>query len=98
MKQIWGAAEFTVLSCITPEEAKRPGGRFSPARSSKNCRYDRFDDERRQGRRGDALPGPAAGTMTMTVRGTFSPDSYTDQVSMKCDGRRQGAMDDEDAA
>ena len=93
MKRMMGPRQnITVDYCMTPEDARKPGGKVFTGEESKNCRYERFD---MADGKVDAVmhcQGQPSGTMTMTVHGTFSPDSYTNQVSMKATGGRQGAM------
>jgi Protein of unknown function (DUF3617) len=85
-------SNFTMEYCLTPEEAKRPRGKFFGGRQSDNCRYESFDME---GGKIDAVmrcEGQPSGNMTMTVSGTYSPDSYATKAAMEVagDGRRGG--------
>ena len=93
MKKMLGARQnYTVEYCLTPEEAKRPRGKFFTGKESENCKYDRFD---MAGGKVDAVmrcQGKPSGTMTMTVSGTYSADSYTSQVAMEATGGREGGM------
>ena len=72
----------TFLSCLTPEEAKKPREDFF-AKGSGKCRYDHFT---MGGGKIDAAlkcaEGPSMRTMTMT--GTYSPESY--QMTMTSQG------------
>jgi hypothetical protein len=71
----------THASCLTPEEAKKPRGDFFGAQ--KDCRYDHFT---MAGGSIDARMICARGgqTQTMTMKGTYSADSY--RMAMTADG------------
>ena len=71
-------------SCLTPEEAKRPKEDFF-AGENKNCRYDHFT---MGGGKIDAVMRCADKGMsqTMTMQGTYGPDNYQMQMSMKAQG------------
>lgn len=91
MKQIMGSrGNANYRFCLTPEQAKRPGGKFFNRQADKNCRYDHF----KMGKgKIDAVMRCAApeGAMTMTIAGDYSADSYSTQVSMAM-GAREGSM------
>ena len=93
MKRIMGERQdYTAEYCLTPEEAKRPRGKFFTGKDSDNCKYDRFD---MAGGKVDAVmrcEGKPSGSMTMTISGTYSPDSYTSRVAMEMTGGREGGM------
>lgn len=93
MKRILGERQgYTYEYCLTPEEAKRPRGKFLTGKESDNCKYDHFD---MAGGKVDAVmrcEGKPSGTMTMTISGTYSPDSYTSKVAMEMTGGREGGM------
>ena len=73
-------------SCLTPEEAKRPREDFF-AKGAGNCRYDRF--ALGNGKIDAALSCAEDGaTRTMTMNGTYSPDSY--QMAMTSQGGGAG--------
>ena len=64
----------TFASCLTPEEAKQPKGRFFGGQSDQ-CRYDHFT---MAGGAIDSVMKCNIGGMerTMTMKGNYSPDSY----------------------
>jgi hypothetical protein len=94
-------------SCLTPDDAKRPKEDFF-AGAGKNCRYHHFD---MSGGKIDAMMNCTAEGMaqTMTMQGTYGPDSYQMQMSleakagagppggmtmkMRVDGKRIGECD-----
>ena len=91
MKQIMGSrGNANYRFCLTPEQAKRPGGKFFNRQADKNCRYDHF---KMGNGKIDAVMRCAApeGAMTMTIAGDYSADSYSTQVSMAM-GAREGSM------
>ena len=72
-----GAGADSFEYCVTPEEAKRPGGGFLRRQGQRNCRYDHFT---MGGGKIDAAmrcerPGIGA-RMTMEMDGDYSPDHY----------------------
>ena len=71
-------------SCLTPEEAKRPKEEFF-AGANKNCRYDRFT---MGGGKIDAVMRCTEQGMaqTMAMQGSYGPNSYQMQMSMKAQG------------
>lgn len=77
-------------SCLTEEEAKRPKEDFF-AGSDKNCRYDHFN---MGGGKIDAAMkcSENGSTQTMTMTGTYSPDTYAMRMSMQGDGRGMEGM------
>ena len=92
MKRAMGQQhDMTYQYCLTPEQAKKPGGKFFNRQASKNCRYDHFT---MGGGKIDALMRCAApeGSMEMTIAGTYAADSYSTQVAMNMVGGRQGGM------
>lgn len=93
MKSIMGQQQnITVDHCISAEEAKRPGGQFFTGKDSGDCRYDRFT---MSGGKIDAVmrcDAKNSGSMTMTVSGTYSPDSSTTRSEMSMSGGPQGGM------
>src|SRR5215213_11666263 len=80
-------------SCLTPEEAKRPGGKFVSGNESKNCRYERFT---MAGGKIDAVMrcegGDRSTSMVMTVVGTYTPNSSMARVEMQVSGGSHGSM------
>lgn len=78
-----GNAEYQY--CLTPEQAKKPGGRFFNRQADKNCKYDHFTMGKGKI---DALLRCAApgGAMAMTIDGTYSADSYSTRVAMDMGG------------
>ena len=84
--------KFTMEYCLTPEEAKKPRGKFFGGERSDNCRYESFDME---GGKIDAVmrcEGKPSGNMTMRISGTYSPDSYSTRAAMEVAGEGQGGM------
>jgi hypothetical protein len=83
---------FTTEYCLTPEEAKRPRGKFFGGKQSDNCRYETFDME---GGKIDAVmrcEGQPSGSMTMKISGTYAPDSYSTTAAMEASGEGRGGM------
>ena len=93
MKSIMGQQQnVTVDHCISAEEAKRPSGQFFTGKNSGDCRYDRFT---MSGGKIDAVmrcDAKPAGSMTVTVSGTYSPDSSTTRSEANFSGGSRGAM------
>lgn len=93
MKSMMGQRQnVRVDYCMTPEDARRPSGKVFTGQESKNCRYERFN---MAGGKVDAVmhcEAKPAGTTTMTISGTFSPDSYTNDVRIESTGGRRGGM------
>lgn len=79
-------------SCLTPEQAKRPKEDFF-AGAGKNCRYHHFD---MSAGKIDAMMQCSGEGMaqTMTMQGTYGPDDYSMQMSVKADAGEapQGGM------
>jgi hypothetical protein len=79
-------------NCLTPEETRRPKEDFF-ASAGKNCRYHHFD---MSGGKIDAMMICEGQGMaqTMTMVGTYSPDDYRMEMSVKADapGGPQGQM------
>lgn len=70
-------------SCLTPEDAKRPGGKFFTGKESNNCRYERFT---MSGGKVDAVmrcQGGQSGAMVMTLDGTYTPTASTANMDME---------------
>ena len=92
MKRVMGQHQnISVEYCLTPEEAKKPRGKFFTGKDEGQCRYDHFtmgggkiDAQMRC----DNKPG----AMTMAMIGTYSADSYATQVTMNMQGGPQGGM------
>ena len=83
---------FTLDYCLTPDEAKRPRGKFFGGKQSDNCRYQSFD---MAGGKIDAVmrcEGEPSGEMTMTISGTYSPNSYSTRAAMEVAGDGRGSM------
>jgi hypothetical protein len=77
--------EHGFVSCLTPEDVKRPKEDFF-AGKNKECRYDHFT---MGGGKIDALmrcDGKSGSAPVMQMAGTYSPDSYQMQTSMKMAG------------
>lgn len=82
----------TVDYCLTPEEARRPGGKFFTGEKSANCRYDHFT---MSGGKVDAVmrcTGDGSGAMTMKMSGNYTPDSSTTRSEMEVAGGSEGGM------
>jgi len=80
-------------NCLTPEDVKRPKEDFFAGKNN-SCRYEHFT---MGGGKIDAAMhcgGKRGETQVMQMAGTYSPDSYQMQTSMKVDGgaEREGAM------
>jgi len=77
--------------CLTAEQAAKPSGKFFNRQADRNCRYDRFN---MGGGKIDAVMRCAApaGSMSMTIDGTYSPDSYSTHVSMNMQGGQSMTM------
>jgi len=85
------AANRSVEYCLTPEEAKRPGGKFFTGNESPGCTFEHFDIG--GGKLDAAMRCEREGrNMTMEINGTYAPDSYTTHVAMKTEGGRQSGM------
>jgi hypothetical protein len=79
--------EHDFQTCLTPEDVKRPKEDFF-AGENKSCRYEHFT---MAGGKIDAAMhcgGKGGGTQVMQMAGTYSPDSYQMQTSMKMEGGR----------
>ena len=91
MKGMFGDQNVIVDQCLTPEEARRPGGEFFTGKESKDCRYERFT---MAGGKIDAVmrcAGEQGGTMTMSVTGSYAPENSATRSEMKLNGDR-GSM------
>ena len=92
MKKVMGQRGSTSYQyCLTPEQAKKPGGKFFNRQADKNCRYDHFT---MGGGKIDAVMRCAApeGSMSMTIDGTYSADSYSTHVAMNMEGAQKMTM------
>lgn len=85
-------ANTTVEYCLTPEEARKPSGKFFAGKESGNCRYESFDMSGGKMNAVMRCQGEPSGTVTMTMSGTYSSDSYVSHGEMKVEGSPQGAM------
>jgi hypothetical protein len=84
--------EHEFESCLTPEDVKQPKEDFF-AGNNNECRYDHFTMG--NGKIDAAMRcGTTEGTNVMQMAGTYSPESYQMQTSMKMeDGRApEGSM------
>jgi hypothetical protein len=91
MKRLMGSrGNAKYRFCLTPEQAKRPGGKFFNRQADKNCRYDHFTMGKGKI---DAVMRCAApeGSMTMSIAGNYSADSYSTRVAMEM-GASEGTM------
>lgn len=74
----------TTKSCITEEEAEKPGAQFFAAQEKNNCEVKKFDMS------GGAVSsemscsnmGGAPGSMTMAMDGQYGPSSYDMTMNM----------------
>jgi hypothetical protein len=82
---------MTYEYCLTPEQAKRPQGKFFNDRAANNCRYDHFT---MGGGKIDAVMrcDGKPSSMTMTIDGTYGAEYYSTHVQMNMEGGPQGAM------
>lgn len=89
MKSFNGRIE-TDVSCLSEEEARRPKEDFF-AGENKNCRYDRFT---MAGGKIDAVMKCTAegATQTMTMQGSYSPNTYNMQMTMQGGGENVAGM------
>ena len=80
----FGGRVETGQSCLTAEEAKRPKEDFF-AGDNKNCRYDHFT---MAGGKIDAAMKCTVeqASQTMTMKGSYTPDTYNMQMSMTAQG------------
>ena len=74
----------TSQSCLTPEEAKRPKEDFFTG-DNKNCRYDHFTMAVGKIDAAMKCSGEQA-SQVMTMKGSYTPDTYNMQMSMKAEG------------
>lgn len=93
MKQVMGKRQNSSFEyCLSPEEAKKPRGKFFTGKDANNCRYDHFT---MGGGKIDAVmtcQGEPSGQMVMNLNGTYSPDRYSTRVAMEMQGGREGNM------
>ena len=81
-----GIHEFS--TCLTEEDVKQPEGKFFTGNDQ--CRYDHFT---MSGGKIDAAmrcDATGGGTQVMTMKGNYSPESYSMRMEMKTSGG-QGA-------
>jgi hypothetical protein len=83
--------EHSFDSCLTEADVKRPKEGFF-AGNNNNCRYDHFTMS--DGKIDAALrcEGKPTGTMTMTINGTYSHDSWEATTAMDVSGGTEGGM------
>lgn len=77
-----GIHEFS--TCLTEEDVKQPGGKFFTGNDQ--CRYDHFT---MSGGKIDAAmhcDAPGGAGQVMTIKGKYSPNSYTMRMEMKTAG------------
>lgn len=77
-------------NCLTPEQAKRPKEDFF-AGGNDNCRYDHFT---MGDGKIDAVMKCTGGGMaqSMTMKGSYSPDTYAMQMTMQAGAGEQAGM------
>ena len=79
-----------IISCLTPEEAKKPSAEFF-ARDNKDCRYDHFNMT--NGRIDAKMQCKSGGsTVDATMVGQFSSDSYQMTMTSKSAGAADQPM------
>lgn len=72
----------TDTQCLTPEQVNRPNSEIFAGKQNSNCKYDKFE---MGGGKIDALmhcPGAGGAEMAMTMKGSYSPKSYTMDAAM----------------
>lgn len=86
MKTMFAKAR-TTENCVTPEEARQPNPKMFAG--SDQCRYDHFT---MGGGKIDAAMhcNQAGTTQTMTMAGTYGPESYAMQMTSKTQGGSAG--------
>ena len=92
MKRMFGQQNVVVDQCLTPEEARRPGGKFFTGKDAKDCRYDTF---KMSGGKMEAVmqcQGQGSGAMTLKVSGNYTPDNSTTRSEMTVSSGGQGSM------
>ena len=92
MKRMFGQQNVIVDQCLTPEEARRPAGKFFTGKESKDCRYDRF---KMGAGKIDAVmrcQGEPSGEMTLNIAGSYTPETSTTRNEMKISSGNQGGM------
>ena len=83
MKGFYAKMNNSIDSCLTPEDVKKPGGKFFGGKDADNCRYDHFT---MSGGKIDAVmrcSGGGSGEMKMTIAGTYTPESSTTRSDME---------------
>ena len=90
MQQMTASSDMSFEYCLTPEEAKKPQGKFFTGKEADNCRYERFHmgDGKFDAVMHCTEQGARKTTMAMT--GTYSPEAYETRVTMDVDGGPQG--------
>ena len=82
MKQLMaksGTPEFT--TCLTEEDVKQPQGKFFTG--NEQCRYDHFTMSRGKIDAAMRCQSEGGGTQVMTMKGSYSPDSYQMRMEIK---------------
>ncbi|MEO0032788.1 MAG: hypothetical protein RIS94_2546 [Pseudomonadota bacterium] len=74
----------TVTSCLTTEQAEKPGGKFF-GQADQNCTYDHFSMNGGQIDAKMTCKTPH-GAQVMTMNGTFTPASYESTMQMEGEG------------
>lgn len=83
MKGFYAKMNNSINSCLTPEDVKRPGGKFFGGKDADNCRYDHFT---MSGGKIDAVmrcSGEGSSEMKMTIAGSYTPESSTTRSDME---------------
>ena len=91
MKGFYAKMNNSIESCLTPEEAKKPGGKFFAGKDADNCKYDHFT---MRGGKIDAVmrcTGEGSAEMKMTITGSYTPESSTTHSDMEISGK-DGSM------
>ena len=81
--------ETPTVTCLTPEQAAKPGGDFMQGMKDSGCKYDSFTMA--GGKLDSILTCDMGGgsKRTMTSSGTYAPDHYS--ITMKSEGSGAGA-------
>ncbi len=84
-------ADRSFANCVTPEDVKEQKALFTGDADDKSCKYDNFT---LAGGRIDATLtcNRPEGRMTMTMAGTYSPQSYRMDMSSKTEGAGPGGV------
>jgi hypothetical protein len=82
----------TIDHCVSPEQAKKPDGKFFSGQDSKNCRYEHFTMGNGKIDAVMRCQGESSGSMTMKMTGSFTPESSSTRSEMQVSSGREGTM------